>query len=71
MPQVKILPGAVNEIIYNVVKTQKISKADRYGIMVALLDESISNEDQNAINRLVRLIVRGKVQIIDELSMAM
>ncbi len=71
MPQVKILPGAVNEIIANVARTQTITKTDRYGIMAALLDESISDEDQNAINRLVRLIVRGKVQVVDEFSMAM
>ncbi len=71
MLSVKILPGAVNEIIYNVARTQKITKTDRYGIMTALLDDSISEEDQNAINRLVRLIVRGKVQVVDELSMAL
>ncbi len=68
MPAIQLIPGAISEILAAVRDTRKITKADRYGLMAAILDESISEEDRSALDRLLRSIVRGQVQVVDELS---
>ncbi len=62
------IPGAISELLAVVRDTHKITKADRYGLMAAILDESISEEDRFSLDRLLRSIYRGRVQIVDELS---
>ncbi|MGB3191373.1 MAG: hypothetical protein WBB43_18355 [Limnoraphis sp.] len=63
MPQVNLLPGAINEIIASVADSQSLSQTDRYGLMAAMLDESLSEDDYRSIDRLLRSVVRGWVQI--------
>ncbi|MEL7034933.1 MAG: hypothetical protein AAFO04_04855 [Cyanobacteria bacterium J06592_8] len=63
MPQVKLLPGAVNEIIASVADNGTISETDRYGLMAAMLDESLSEEELRSINRLLRSVLKGRVKI--------
>ncbi len=71
MSQVNLLPGAINELIANVTDTYKVTQADRYGMMAAILDESTSEEELSSLDRLIRLIVKGRVKVTDELSMVM
>ncbi len=68
---VNLLPGAVSEIIASAAETHCITKADRYGLMAAILDEAIAEEDRLSIDRLLRAILKGRVQIADELSAVM
>jgi hypothetical protein len=63
MPQVNLLPGAINEIIASVADSQSLTQTDRYGLMAAMLDESLSEDDHRSIDRLLRSVVRGRVQI--------
>ncbi|MGE5658963.1 MAG: hypothetical protein ACM37W_20400 [Actinomycetota bacterium] len=63
-----LLPGAINELIASVAQTHRLTKADRYGILAAILDESITEEERHSIDRLIRLIVKGRVQVVEELS---
>jgi hypothetical protein len=65
---INLLPGAISEILAVVRDTHQITKADRYGLMAAILDESISEEDRFSLDRLIRSIYRGRVNIVDELS---
>lgn len=65
---IQLIPGAISELLAVVRDTKKITKADRYGLMAAILDESISEEDRFSLDRLLRSIARGRVQIVDELS---
>ncbi|KOR38490.1 MULTISPECIES: hypothetical protein [Planktothricoides] len=65
---IKLIPGAISELLAVVRDTHKITKADRYGLMAAILDESISEEDRFSVDRLLGSIYRGRVQIVDELS---
>lgn len=68
MPSVNLLPGAINEIIATVADTRFLTKADRYGMMAAILDESTSEEERGSLDRLIRSLVKGRIQITDELS---
>ncbi len=69
MVQIKLLPGAINEIVANVTDTQKITQADRYGLMAAILDESITEDERRSVDRLIRLLVKGRIQVTNEISM--
>ncbi len=71
MFQINLLPGAINQLIADVTDTHRITKADRYGMMAAILDESISQDELSSLDRLIRLIVKGRVKVTDELSMVM
>ena len=68
MSPVNLLPGAINELIATVTDTRRVTKADRYGMMAAILDESISEEERGSLDRLIRSLVKGRIQVSDELS---
>ena len=63
MLQVQLLPGAINEIMASVADSYHLTQTDRYGLMAAVLDESITEEERRSVDRLLRSVVRGKVQV--------
>jgi hypothetical protein len=65
---VQLIPGAISEILASVTDTGTLTVADRYGLMAAILDESLEDEDRNSINRLLRAVLKGRVKIVNELS---
>ncbi|MGK7918773.1 MAG: hypothetical protein AB4080_02025 [Trichodesmium sp.] len=66
MLQVNLLPGAINEIMASVAENSRITQLDRYGLMAAILDESTTEEERRSVDRLLRSVVRGKVQILPQ-----
>lgn len=68
MSSVNLLPGAINELIATVTDTHCLTQADRYGLMAAILDESLAEEERNSLDRLIRSLVKGRIQISNELS---
>lgn len=68
MPQVKLLPTALSEMFAQISNTGCITKADRYGLMAAILDESLSDEEKSALNRLLRAIAKGRLSLVDDIS---
>lgn len=68
MYSLNLLPGAIPELLATVKDTHCITKADRYGLMAAILDESLSDEDRFSLDRLLRSLIRGRVQVVDQLS---
>ncbi|MGC9526375.1 MAG: hypothetical protein ACP5D7_12630 [Limnospira sp.] len=68
MISAQLLPGAIYHIMASATDTGRLTQADRYGMMAAILDESLTEDEQRSINRLLRSVVRGRVQIADELS---
>lgn len=65
---VRLLPGAVAELFAQVSISGKITLADRYGLMAALLEDSISQEERDSIDRLLRALYRGRMKVVDEIS---
>ncbi len=63
-----LLPGAISDLFAQVTISGCITKADRYGLMAALLDEQLDLEERNAIDRLLRAACRGRLAITDEIS---
>lgn len=68
MVNINVLPGAIGEIFAEVSQTRKLTKADRYGLMAAIVTESIDDDERDAIDRLLRSVVRQKIALANELS---
>lgn len=68
MFSVQLIPGAISEILASVTDTGSLTIADRYGLMAAILDERLPEEDRNSVNRLLRSAIKGRVKIVNELS---
>ncbi|MDY7016447.1 MAG: hypothetical protein SVX43_23185 [Cyanobacteriota bacterium] len=64
LPQIRLLPGAISEIFRSTLKTGFLAETDRYGLLAAVLDESLNEEERRAINRLLRAVRRGQIQIV-------
>lgn len=62
-PRAELLPGAICEMLADVAYTGILYEGDRYGLMLACCDDSLPDEERRAIDRLIRFIVRGKIQI--------
>ncbi len=71
MSPINLLPGAISEIIATTADTHTITKADRYGLMAAILEDSLTEEDRRSIDRLLRALLRGRIQVVDDLCSMM
>jgi len=65
---VNLLPTAISELFAQATRSGKITLADRYGLMAAILADNLDEEERNAIDRLLRSLRRGRLQVVDELS---
>ncbi len=65
---VQLIPGAISEILASVTDTGSLTLADRYGLMAAVLDDSLDDQDRYSVNRLLRSVLKGRVKIVNELS---
>jgi hypothetical protein len=65
---VRLLPGAISDLFAQVSSSGKITLADRYGLMAALLEESISEEERDSIDRLLYALYRGRMRMVNEVS---
>lgn len=62
--QLQLLPGAISEILASVADTGRLTLLDRYGLLAATLDENLPEEERRAINRLLRAIARGRIEVV-------
>lgn len=65
-----LLPGALSDLFAQVTISGCMTKADRYGLMAALLEEELGSEEKRVIDRLLRAVHRGRLAIADEVSAA-
>jgi hypothetical protein len=69
MLSINLIPGAINELLATVRDTHCLTKADRYGMMAAILDESTTDEERGCLDRLLRSFAKGQIQVSDDLSL--
>lgn len=70
LPQMQLLPGAISEILASVADTGSLTMTDRYGLMAAVLDESLDEEDRLSTNRLLRAVLRGRIKLVENCSVS-
>jgi len=63
-----LLQSALGELFARVNRSGYITKADRFGLQAAIMDESLEEEEMRCINRLLRSLRRGRLKIVDEIS---
>jgi hypothetical protein len=69
--KVALLPFALAELFAQVSRSGKITLADRYGLMAALLNDALDDEDRSAIDRILYAVRKGRLKMVDELSMVL
>ena len=67
-PPIYLLPFALGELFANANTTGFITLADRYGLMAAIFDESLPEDEKRSVDRLLRSICKGRIKVIDEIS---
>lgn len=65
---VRLLPGAIADLFAQASSSGKITLADRYGLMAALLEDSLTEEERDSINRLLYASYRGRMKVVSEIS---
>jgi hypothetical protein len=68
MPPINLLPTALLELFATASVSGCLTLADRYGLMAALLEESLSDEELYAINRILHAVRQGRITVVDDLS---
>jgi hypothetical protein len=68
LSSINLLPSALPEMFAQVTATQKLTLADRYGMLAVLLDDRADAEDLYMIDRIFYALRQGIVQVVDEIS---
>ena len=65
--KVCLLPNAIADLYADVIEDGKITLPNRYGLMASVLDNSLTEEEEQSINRLLYAVRRGRLKVVDEL----
>ena len=57
----RLLPGAIAEILASTIQTGQLTVSDRYGLYAATLEEALPDEERRAVNRILRAVSRGRI----------
>lgn len=69
--QLNLLPTALSDLFAEVTSSGNITLADRYGLKAAILDNSLTEEEQTILDRLLYGVRRGRLQMVNEISAVM
>ncbi|MBP0016435.1 MAG: hypothetical protein J7647_02625 [Cyanobacteria bacterium SBLK] len=66
-----LFPNTISEIFATATETGILTLNARYGLMAAILNENLEEEERRVVNRLLRAIKRGRIQLGVEPSRSM
>ncbi|MGC9526698.1 MAG: hypothetical protein ACP5D7_14280 [Limnospira sp.] len=66
--QIHLIQSALGDLFAQVNLTGQLTLADRYGLMAAILNDSLSYEERRCVDRLLRAVLRGRIAVVDEIS---
>lgn len=66
LPECSLLPLAISEIMADAATTGHLTLTDQYGLMAAILSDSLGEEERAAIDRLLRAVKRGRLRVVAE-----
>lgn len=64
--QVYCLESTIAQLFSKVIQTGKITLQDRWVLMTAISSNSLCQEEQILINRLLHAIRRGRLEVLDD-----
>lgn len=59
----QLLPHAIANLFAATAHTGIVTLADRYGLLTALTNETLTEDEQQAIDRLLHAVARGRLQL--------
>ncbi|HEY9874433.1 MAG TPA: hypothetical protein V6D12_13415 [Candidatus Obscuribacterales bacterium] len=62
------LQSAISELFAQASHSGRITLADQYGLLAALLYDSLNVEERRAIDRLLYAVRKGRIKVVDEIS---
>lgn len=68
LPQISLIPGALSDLFAQVSSSGRITLADQYGLMAALLEEELAEHERASIDRLLYALKRGRLKVVREIS---
>jgi hypothetical protein len=66
--QVRLLPDAIPDLFAQVSSSRKITLADRYGLMAAMFEDRLTEEERASIDRMLYASCRGWLKVVSEIS---
>ncbi|HBL59346.1 MAG TPA: hypothetical protein DDZ80_12765 [Cyanobacteria bacterium UBA8803] len=66
--QLRLIPGAIADLFAQVSHSGQITLADRYGLLAALLEDTLTEDERASIDRMLYALHRGRMRIVDEIS---
>ena len=66
--QLRLLPGAISDLFAESSNSNQITLADRYGLLAALLEDSITEEERASIDRMLYSLHRRRIRVVSEIS---
>lgn len=68
-PEIELIPGAVSALFASATERGYLTLADRYGLLAATLDESLTETERRALDRLLRAVAKGRIRAGEQLSL--
>jgi hypothetical protein len=68
IPPVKLLPNALSELFAQAISSGCLTVGNHYKLRAALLDDSLSDDERAAIDRLLYAVRKGRICLVDEIS---
>ena len=66
LPQVSLLESAIAELFTQVFQEGKITLRSSYSLIAVLMSPSLSQGEEDLINRLLYAVRRGRLKVVDE-----
>jgi hypothetical protein len=64
--KVCLLPDAIAELFAEVVQKGQITFTDCYGLMTALFNSSLTEDERHTIHRMLRSVDKGRLKVVDK-----
>lgn len=66
--QLRLLPGAISDLFAESSNSNQITLADQYGLLAALLEDEITEEERASIDRMLYSLHRRRMRVVSEIS---
>lgn len=67
-PPVCLIESALSELLVEIQETGQLTLADRYGLLAAIFDENLTEEELRSLCRIYRAIAKKQVLVVDKIS---
>lgn len=60
----QLLPGALPAMAQAVEQNRCVTLTDRYGLMAAVFDESLPDQERKMVNRILKGVQEGQIRVL-------